>query len=163
MDVLISGKYKMIIDEECYEKIAGYSLHVNSKGYAEVRFTENKKLKSILIHRVVVSAGKNEIVDHVNGNTLDNRKENLRIVTRNQNMQNCKTYKSSSTGFKGVSWHSSAKKYIARIQVNKSRMIIGYYDDINDAILARKEASKKYHGEYSGRLSFEDNSNRNAF
>jgi hypothetical protein len=152
MKILISGKHEALIDDEDYCKIADYGLHVNSKGYAEIRFIENHKVKSILMHRHIMDAKTGETIDHINGVPLDNRKANLRRVTRNQNMQNCKVYKSNTTGCKGVSWHKSIKKYVVRIQVDKKRLLIGYFLALPDAVNARISASKKYHGEYMGCL-----------
>lgn len=83
-------------------------------------------------------------LDHKNGNGLDNRILNLRDVTHQQNMQNLKKRKTSELAFTGVSWRKHAKKWMARINYNNKMIFLGYYDDIWDAICARKSAELVY-------------------
>ena len=91
------------------------------------------------------------VVDHINGDTLDNRKCNLRICTQADNIKNRKKDIDNSSGYKGVNWSKSNKKYLARICVNKKIIYLGYHATAELAYSAYCEASKKYHGEY-GRL-----------
>jgi hypothetical protein len=89
------------------------------------------------------------IVDHINGNRLDCRKQNMRICHKEKNPINCKTYKSNTSGVKGVSWMKKLSKYQASICVNGKSIYLGVHSDINDAIAARKEAENKYFGEFN--------------
>ncbi len=68
-----------------------------------VRISAGRKTTSAYLHRVLMSANRGEIVDHRNGNTLDNRRKNLRICTNSQNLMNRGKQKNNTTGFKGVS------------------------------------------------------------
>lgn len=88
-------------------------------------------------------------VDHINGNSLDNCITNLRLATPSQNSTNCKHYANNTSGVKGVSWHKEAKKWAAFIRINKKIKLLGYFDDINDASVARNEAENKYYGEFT--------------
>jgi hypothetical protein len=88
-------------------------------------------------------------VDHINGNTLDNRKENLRICTQNQNGKNRLLNKNNVSGYKGVTYKKANKLWCAQIVVNYHKMYLGLFTTAEAAALAYNEAAKKYHGEFA--------------
>ncbi|GMA50168.1 hypothetical protein GCM10025857_15250 [Alicyclobacillus contaminans] len=101
----------------------------------------NRKRTNLYLHRLVVDAPPGMVVDHINHNTLDNRKSNLRIVTNAENLQNTRgAQKNSTTGIRGVSWHKKQKKWEAQLRVNNRQIHVGYFDDIRDAERAVKHA-----------------------
>lgn len=106
-------------------------------GYASTRIDG----KNELIHRLVVGAKKGQIVDHINRNKLDNRKENLRIVTRQQNIVNSVT--------KGITFNKLKEKYQARITTGNKRKSLGYYETEEEAMRAYQQAHLKVYGEFS--------------
>ena len=130
----------MRIDDEDASKLVGFNIHKNSKGYAEIRWTECGELKSMLVHRLVMGACGGMVIDHINGDPMDNRKENLRLSSKLENAQNHKVYKTNTTGVTGVSWHKGAGKYTARISANGVRHILGYFDTIEEAAKEYKKA-----------------------
>lgn len=131
-----------IIDLDDIEKIKEYKW-CYSNGYIGC-FKLNTRL-----HRFILDCNKNEVVDHINGNKLDNRKRNLRICTQQQNTMNNKNNRSNNTsGHKGVTWDKNRNKWIAQISVDYKNINLGRYDRIEDAIEARKRAEIKYFGEY---------------
>ena len=93
-----------------------------------------------------------EQLDHINGNTLDNRIENLRPADQSSNMCNRKRFLNNKSGVKGVSWHSHQKKWFVYLDVNKKRKNIGYFDDLEFAELAANEARAKFHGAFANYL-----------
>lgn len=99
-------------------------------------------------NRVVMNCPEDMQVDHVNGDTLDNRKCNLRIVTNQQNSMNCSKPLNNTSGYKGVYFDKSRKKWVANIKVNRKTIFLGRFDNIEDAYKARLEAEEKYFGEY---------------
>ena len=130
-------------DLEDYDKIKDYCWHINDSGY----LTSTKK--TIRIHRLVMNCNKNEEIDHVNHNLLDNRKYNLRIVTSSQNKINRKKVSYNTSGHKGVSWDKDRNKWAVYIGLNNKLIHLGRFNNIDDAIKIRKEAEKKYFGEYN--------------
>jgi hypothetical protein len=103
------------------------------------------------MHRFILGATKKEqMVDHIDGNTLNNQKYNLRIVTPQINSMNKKKAR-HNTGYKGVDFNKSAGKWRARICLDYKSIYLGSFDNPEDGYKAYCEASKKYHGEY-GRI-----------
>ena len=88
-------------------------------------------------------------LDHINRNTTDNRIENLRPVSASQNASNRTLFKTSTSGYKGVSWHKASNKWFVYVDVNKKRKNIGYFEDLELADLVATEARNKYHGAYA--------------
>lgn len=105
--------------------------------------------KSMKLHNYLMKPPAGMIVDHVNGDTLDNRRDNLRICTREQNARNRATNKTNKCGYKGVDWCEHIKKWRSRISVNKKTIHIGVYEEIEDAVMAYNEAAVRLHGEYA--------------
>lgn len=79
----------------------------------------------------------------------DNRKENLRKVTRSRNNQNIHRRKDNTSGVTGVTWHKGQNAWYASISINKKRISLGYFSDFEEAVKARKAAEEEYFGEYS--------------
>lgn len=117
----------------------------NSNGYIVGR----KNQKNIRIHRLILNCPNNMDVDHINHNTFDNRKENLRIVTRSQNNMNMGLRSTNTSGVTGVGLDIANNKWTAQIGCDGKTIYLGCYDNFDDAVKARKEAEDKYFGEYS--------------
>ena len=83
-------------------------------------------------------------IDHINGVRHDNRIENLRAVTAQQNQQNQKRFKHNTSGVTGVHWHAKAAKWHARIFAGGKRIHLGAFDSLPLAEAARKAAEAKY-------------------
>ena len=89
------------------------------------------------------------VVDHINRNTLDNRKENLRLATMQQNAMNRSVQPNNTSGIPGVSWRKDRNKWRAFITINGKQKALGLYENKEDAIAARKLAEEKYFGEFA--------------
>lgn len=114
---------------------------------------KNQKSKYITLHREIMSRilGRallsSEEVDHINDNSLDNRRENLRLATHSQNNWNRSTYKSNTSGFKGVGLHKG--RWRARIQCNGKQEQLGYFDTPELDHEAYCKAAADLHGEFA--------------
>lgn len=143
----------ILIDEEDFEKIDNENRYIaiNSGGYAYI----TKYDEQIFIHRLLMGLpntydDKSQlIVDHINGNKLDNRKCNLRVVKKEVNPINCKKYKNNTSGVKGVAWVKRLNKWQVNIQINKRSIYLGVYSDFEEAVEIRKKAEEKYFGVYN--------------
>ena len=105
--------------------------------------------ESIRIHRLVMHAREGEVVDHINHQTTNNCKSNLRIVTQRENQANARIQKNNTSGVCGVNFDWSRNKWQAYITHEGKRMQLGRFDCFEDAVIARKEAEEQYFGEYS--------------
>jgi hypothetical protein len=150
---LTHGKYA-IVDVEDYEKLAQDDWHLWESGSYNQYAIRYEKGESLKMHREIMNAPVGLVVDHKNGDGLDNRKENLRITTQAQNQYNRKKYKGKTTSqYKGVHLKSGRKTYTAKIGVGGKSIFLGSFENEIDAAKAYDEAAKKYHGEYA-RLNF---------
>lgn len=135
---------EIIIDKEDIEKINKYRWHLNN-GYAKT--TINKRTTSI--HRIILNlTDENLVVDHIDGNPLNNRKCNLRICTQLENAKNVKISSKNKSGAKGIVWNKQNNNWRAIIFTNGKQINLGSYADFNEAVRARKEAEEKYFGEF---------------
>lgn len=134
-------------DIEDYDKIKDYYWGIMQSGYVRTRGST----ELILMHRLIMDCPADMMVDHIGGYQTknDNRKANLRIVTRQQNAMNSKLSTTNTSGHKGVRWNERRNKWIARITINGKDIYLGSFTNLEDAIAVRKEAERKYYGEYS--------------
>lgn len=123
-------------------------------GYINCTITIEGKKVVILAHNLFYAIYHNdqnslvEEVDHINGIKDDNRIVNLRLATNSQQNFNTGIRKDNKSGVKGVYWRNEYKKWAAQIKANKKTIFLGYYENKEEAIKARKDAEIKYHGEY---------------
>lgn len=130
-----------------------YASFDKKKGCFYVKGTNVENGKSIYLHRKITMAMAGVHVDHINGNTLDNRCVNLRFVTRNQNMWNSRPSKHNECGFKGVSFDKKTGKYRARLRHYVKFVHIGVFDNPKDAAIAYDNKAIELFGEYA-RINF---------
>ena len=149
MIINIAG-YDVIIDDEDFERVSAINWRLISNVYFGIGKRINGKYKIIRLHRFIIDAPEGYEVDHVNCNTLDNRKTNLRLCTRTQNSRNRLKNKNNSSGYKGVT--RDRNRWRAMIIAENKRVVLGIYETKEEAYKAYCEASKKFHGEF-GRIS----------
>lgn len=145
---LTQGKFALVDDED-YEWLNQWKWFAhNRRGYYYAARTENGK--TISMHREILGLkhGNKQDSDHINHNTLDNCRLNLRICSRTQNTMNqislCGTSK-----YKGVCWHKRDKKWFAQIQVCGKHKFLGNFKLEMEAAKAYDKATKKYFGEFA--------------
>ena len=131
---LTQGKIALVDDED-YSDLMRFKWFAFKKGNSfYVRRNSpmvQGRQSAILMHRVIINPSDDLEIDHINGDGLDNRKENLRIVTHRQNCQNRHEVKTSR--YPGVHWNKMKKKWHSLIQVNGIRKHLGYFKDELDA------------------------------
>lgn len=106
------------------------------------------RLPALRMHRVIMAPDPGFVVDHIDGNGLNNCRANLRIASETQNNQNQRLKANNTSGVKGVCWHRARGKWFAQISCNGKRMGIGYFANIEDAAAAYAKASNELHGQF---------------
>lgn len=135
-------------DLDDYNIIKDIGWSCDSRGYIIGNITINGKQKRIRLHRLIMGSPKKMMIDHINGNKLDNRKSNLRICNGKENTRNSSVQKRNKLGVKGVSiTHSNT--YQAQIQVDGKLKYLGSYKTIKEAADAYDLAAQKYFGEFA--------------
>lgn len=144
MDVPITKGAIVIIDEEDGPRVTKRRWQLSAAGYAITQFQVNGKSRTVSMHRFVMNAQHGMAVDHINGNRLDNRKLNLRVITNAENCQNLHGARSdSSTGIRGVFWSKKERRYRVRIWVRGKPISCGYFATLAEADAAAREARSR--------------------
>lgn len=146
--VVLYGGEVALIDDEDLAVLSGYRWAAHRKGhfgiYAEAYCRGSKPQRYISMHRLIMG----ERVDHINGNGLDNRRQNLRPATIAENSRNKrKQTKAATSRFKGVS--RDKKTWRAEIELNGRRSRLGWFASEEEAADAYDRAAKRLHGEFA--------------
>lgn len=135
---------EIVVDEEIYYDLIKYNWHLTNNYI----YTNNH----IALHRYVMNYIGKDFVDHINGNTFDNRKENLRIVTPKQNAMNRLSGKNSTSNYVGVHLNKKTNRWISRINTNGKNIHLGTFDTEIEAARIRDEYTIKHFGNF-GKLN----------
>ena len=102
-----------------------------------------------LLHRYLKGSPKDMNVDHVDGNTFNNRKKNLRVCTPMGNGKNRKINRNNTSGYKGVTWDKTNNKWLVHMCVNYKKTTYGYFDNLEDAVNRRLEVEQEHYKDFS--------------
>lgn len=108
-----------------------------------------RKQKTVLMHRFLTGAAPGEVVDHVDGDGLNNRRSNLRVVGHAENAQNSRARKDNTSGVRGVCFHQRIGRWAASISAHGSRRHLGYFNTLDEAAQAYASAAAQLHGQFA--------------
>ena len=146
---LSKGK-RALVDDEDFEYLSQFNWFVSSAGYAVRNETVAKyKRRSTLMHRDVLNAKKGLSIDHINGDTLDNRKENLRECTHAQNLKNQKIRSTNTSGYTGVHLVKRRNTWAAKLRMDGRDYCLGEFPDKHDAARMYNFWAADMFGEYA--------------
>jgi hypothetical protein len=121
----------------------------DNRGYYRVKLYSNSNKKNYQIHQLVcmaflnhIPSGNRLVVDHIDNNKLNNRLDNLQIISNRENSSKDKKGKTSK--YVGVSFHKRKNKYQSRIQINNKEIPLGYFEIEYDAHIAYQKALNMY-------------------
>lgn len=151
---LTQGKFALVDDED-YDVLMrwkwcamhGYAMRSIYLGMVNGK----RKYKTILMHREINKTPEDVFTDHIDHNTLNNCRENLRSCTHSQNIRNMKKFTGDySSKYKGVYWRKARSYWVATIAVGKHRKYLGSYKTQEEAALAYNVAALNHFGEFAG-------------
>lgn len=136
MEIALSRSKTALVDADDYEAISRHKWHCLAIGYAARSVFSGSRRAMVYMHRQITGASDGQIVDHINGNTLDNRKENLRIVDKSQNNRNKICPTKSRSGYRGVI-QTPEGRWKAYSKHEGKFKHLGHHDSPESAALAR--------------------------
>lgn len=148
---LTKNKYA-IVDDEDFNYLASFNWHYKVCGYAAKKAPRNGGHgDTILMHRFIIGENKikDKVVDHINGDKLDNRKSNLRICTFQENQMNKKKHKTNENKYKGVYFHKRDKLWYSCITCDYKQHFLGYTDTEVESVLNYNKKAKELFGEFA--------------
>lgn len=149
---LADTELKVYFDLEDYDLIKNILWKTDECGYARGYDVKTKRL--VRMHKIITNTDEDEIIDHINRDKLDNRKENFRYATKSENRINSKTRTNNTSGIQGVRYEEG--KWRVRIFVNGKNIHLGMFDDFDEAVKVRLMAEKEYYGEFSMQINLFD-------
>lgn len=140
LKILSTNGIEILIDAEDLELVSQYTWQVTDGGYAKKYLESNEngiRLRRVVyMHRLIMNAQENQLVDHISQDKLDNRKSNLRFITKSLNALNSNKTR-SSTGYRGVIHNKQrGKPFLARITIDSKQIYLGSFDTPEEASAA---------------------------
>lgn len=139
---IFDNQQEVLFDIEDLEMVSSHRWCIDSNGYP----ITSERNKDVRLHRLLMKdIPKGMVVDHINRNKLDNRKENLRICSQRVNCHNSSIRSNNKSGVVGVFLDQKVKRWRAQIYHNGKTKHIGIFDSFEDAVIARNKAEKEYY------------------
>lgn len=157
LELTLSDGSVALVDDDAPEYVLARLWRRNPQGYA-VR-TENRR--TVFMHRIIIGALDGLFVDHVNGDTLDNRRSNLRLATKSQNGANSRKRVRTMSRFKGVIWNRRFSSWSVQIKHEGRATVVGPFPSQEQAAIAYDDLARKLHGEFAC-LNFPHRGERSA-
>lgn len=140
-----------LVSTEDLHWVIKHNWHLSKRGYITTKINR----KNVCLHKMILEVDVGFDIDHINGNKLDNQRENLRVCTHQQNCFNQKRRSTNTTGFIGVSKKKGMEKFEAYIHYCGKKFYLGLFDSVDEAARIRDRAALEKYGEYA-RLNFSE-------
>jgi HNH endonuclease len=148
---LTQGKYALVDDQD-YSLVSQFKWQLAKRGkreYASRRVRLGDLVTKEYMHRLLARAPDGMDVDHINLNGLDNRRKNLRLATRSQNMFNTQKHIDNKSGHKGVYFVERVKKYVVYLTIKGKRHHLGYFPTFKEAVKSQQQGARRLQGNFA--------------
>ncbi len=145
---LTQGQFA-IVDIDDLKELSKYKWCISKSDGGYLTAIRSEHSTKIRMHREIMQTPDGMDTDHINHNTLDNRRCNLRICTRSQNNHNRLRAKNKSSRYKGVAWHQPSNKWIVQISKDRKPYYLGLHKNEKDAAKIYNKAASELHGEFA--------------
>ena len=148
---LTQGRFALVDDED-FEYLSQWKWNLERGGRSQVLFYAKRKgrkgeVSAVKMHRVIMKAGADQQVDHIDHDGLNNQKSNMRLCTIKENCMNRRTLKKTASGLRGVT--RTGKKWMAQIRINRKLKYLGTYSTKEEAAIVYDAAAIAVFGEFS--------------
>ncbi|NGM81239.1 HNH endonuclease [Paenibacillus sp. 7124] len=137
------------MDDEDYGKLSSHKWCYDRKGYAVRSAPVDGKWTSLYMHRQITECPEGLVVDHINRDGLDNRRDNLRVCRREDNARNNNGRSHNTSGYKGVTWHKQARKWAAQLTSKGVHYHLGLHATKESAARAYNAKAAELFGEFA--------------
>jgi hypothetical protein len=149
MNSIILSNRKVLFDPEDWDKIKIFIWRLQQIEGKKFKVVSGARKTQIYMHQVILGCPKGFVIDHINGNPLDNRKSNLRVCTQQENSFNRPRSKNNTSGYKGVSKRKETGKFRAYIHHNFKYRYLGDFKTSKEAAEAYDSAAVKLFGQFA--------------
>jgi hypothetical protein len=139
----VVGGVSAKIDIDLFPSMCSRRWFIAKEGYVGFNQHENGSHRAVLLHHLVLPGSPGMDRDHINRDKLDNRRENLRLVSRSINIMNAGPRRDNTSGIRGVSWNESRKRWRAAIQIDGKQVHLGRFKTLDEAAAARAAAERE--------------------
>lgn len=148
---LTQGKVALVDDEDFdfLNRWKWYATRIGKTFYAVRSERIGRSNKRVCMHRAILQSQSGIMVDHKNGDGLDNRRSNLRNCSKVENQRNQGIRQDNQSGFKGVCWENGKQKWRADISIYRRRKFLGHYATKEEAAIAYNKAALVWHGDFA--------------
>lgn len=149
--IILSNEVFALVDDEDFKNFNKFNWHIDNRGSKIYAKKNCPSGKTAYLHREIMQKlnKSNLEIDHIDGNGLNNQKNNLRLATRSQNMANTSVHKDNKSNCKGVCWDKDRSKWMVRICKNYKVINIGRFKNKKEAIKAYNEKALRMFGKFA--------------
>lgn len=137
-----------LIDDKDIDLVTKSHWNLSGNGYVVRHAKKDNKYTKVYLHREILNPDNGVYVDHINGNPLDNRRQNLRLCNKSQNNINRGKRGGTSSIYKGVSLDTTRQKWVAKLKLPNKQVYIGRFENERHAAMAWDIWAREFHGEF---------------